>query len=161
MDQESAMARLYSTAQVQAEGSANDMWAPEADYAEIVRLRYATINENHSLRAERDRLRAALARAGAAPPAPEGRECFACSSAPCECISEAVDAPDAAPAPASRSHDEATAESFARDHAYASAYLREVLKTGDHPDVDRALTLAADAFDLLARRAVQPGEDQS
>jgi hypothetical protein len=58
---------------------------------------------------------------------------------------------DAVQQSASRPHDEATAESFARDPAYAAAYLRDVLKTGDHPDVDLALKLAADAFDLLVR----------
>jgi probable addiction module antidote protein len=46
----------------------------------------------------------------------------------------------------SKSHDEATVESFRRDHAFAAAYLDQVLADGDQQELMLALRRLSQAF---------------
>lgn len=60
-----------------------------------------------------------------------------------------------APAPAFRSHGEATVESFAADPVYAGEYLRSVAVDGDEEEARRAMLLVAEALERIG--APSPG----
>lgn len=52
-----------------------------------------------------------------------------------------------------RSHDEATAEMFRRDPAFAAEYLNHILEEGDQTDLMLALRHIADAFGGISQLA--------
>jgi probable addiction module antidote protein len=59
--------------------------------------------------------------------------------------------------PASRSHEQATVESFRRDGKLAAAYLDEVLADGDQDELMLALRRLSDAFGGVTALAEKAG----
>ncbi len=59
--------------------------------------------------------------------------------------------------PASRSHEQATVESFRRDGKLAAAYLDEVLADGDQDELMLALRRLSDAFGGVPTLAEKAG----
>jgi probable addiction module antidote protein len=59
--------------------------------------------------------------------------------------------------PASRSHEDATVESFRRDRKFAAAYLDQVLADGDQEELMLALRRLSDAFGGVPGLAQQAG----
>jgi len=59
--------------------------------------------------------------------------------------------------PASRSHEEATVESFRRDRKLAAAYLDQVLAEGDQEELMLALRRLSEAFGGVTGLADQAG----
>jgi probable addiction module antidote protein len=59
--------------------------------------------------------------------------------------------------PASRSHEDATVESFRRDRKYAAAYLDQVLADGDQQELMLALRRLSEAFGGVPGLAQQAG----
>lgn len=57
--------------------------------------------------------------------------------------------------PASRSHDDATVESFRRDRKFAAAYLDQVLADGDQQELMLALRRISDAYGGVSGLAQQ------
>ena len=58
---------------------------------------------------------------------------------------------------ASRSHEDATVESFRRDRKYAAAYLDQVLADGDQQELMLALRRLSEAFGGVPGLAQQSG----
>jgi probable addiction module antidote protein len=59
--------------------------------------------------------------------------------------------------PASRSHEDATVESFRRDRQFAAAYLDQVLADGDQEEFMLALRRLSEAFGGVTGLAQQAG----
>ncbi len=59
--------------------------------------------------------------------------------------------------PASRSHEDATVESFRRDRKYAAAYLDQVLADGDQQELMLALRRLSEALGGVPGLAQQAG----
>jgi probable addiction module antidote protein len=59
--------------------------------------------------------------------------------------------------PASRSHEDATVESFRRDRQFAAAYLDQVLADGDQQELMLALRRLSEAFGGVTGLAQQAG----
>ena len=59
--------------------------------------------------------------------------------------------------PASRSHEDATVESFRRDRQFAAAYLDQVLADGDQEELMLALRRLSEAFGGVTGLAEQAG----
>jgi probable addiction module antidote protein len=59
--------------------------------------------------------------------------------------------------PASRSHEDATVESFRRDRQFAAAYLDQVLADGDQEELMLALRRLSEAFGGVTGLAQQAG----
>ena len=59
--------------------------------------------------------------------------------------------------PASRSHEDATVESFRRDRKFAAAYLDQVLADGDQQELMLALRRLSEAFGGVPGLAQQAG----
>jgi probable addiction module antidote protein len=59
--------------------------------------------------------------------------------------------------PASRSHEDATVESFRRDRQFAVAYLDQVLADGDQEELMLALRRLSEAFGGVTGLAQQAG----
>ena len=59
--------------------------------------------------------------------------------------------------PASRSHEDATVESFRRDRKFAAAYLDQVLADGDQEELMLALRRLSEAFGGVTGLAQQAG----
>ena len=59
--------------------------------------------------------------------------------------------------PVSRSHEDATVESFRRDRKYAAAYLDQVLADGDQQELMLALRRLSDAWGGVPGLAEQTG----
>jgi len=59
--------------------------------------------------------------------------------------------------PASRSHEDATVESFRRDRQFAAAYLDQVLADGDQEELMLALRRLSEAFGGVTGLAKQAG----
>ena len=59
--------------------------------------------------------------------------------------------------PASRSHEDATVESFRRDRPFAAAYLDQVLADGDQEELMLALRRLSEAFGGVTGLAQQAG----
>jgi len=59
--------------------------------------------------------------------------------------------------PATRSHEDATVESFRRDRQFAAAYLDQVLADGDQEELMLALRRLSEAFGGVTGLAQQAG----